>query len=632
MNPINLDSLPIIPENYDFKHLDSIDFKLLHSEMIETERRFVNGLVRYYQPKNIIELGVSYGGGTVNLLNAINDMPDSKLTSIDRINHWYKDESIPVGTAVSTVFPTLQDGKWRLIVGKDPSEVLDGLKERFDFAIIDTAHRHPIESLNFLCLLPHLKDGAIVILHDISLFALYPDSNPTCLASRILASSVVGPKLCPQTKSMPYISESEPVNNIIAFQITVETRKYVNNVFMVLSMPWEIFPMDRDIHHIRQCIINHYPASLVDEFNDAVMLNLAWIFSKGKTFSFNALMDKFNLLPKDTVFYGAGKGMMRIIDLYEASNKPFTYEIWDANADNISDIRGYKVYMPDFETHISNNRTMVITIKEKFTAGLVAKKLRAKGWHVIFGDEALWGIIPVDSITFPVEFSDADKEILSYVKSNNLTMVSDERLFATLSACKYAVLNNIEGDFVECGVWRGGNALIAAAVFKAYGANKKVWLFDTFEGFDDINPTEHDTLTSTGKQIDAVDMDTALEKYYDTSNCGNAIEDVQENFRAYNLLSENVIFVKGDVLKTLEGDNIPEKISILRLDTDLYESTKKEVEILYPKVEMGGVLIVDDYGYHDGARIAVEEYFSDRTKPMLQYIDNTGRLAIKIGS
>ena len=91
-------------------------------------------------------------------------------------------------------------------------------------------------------------------------------------------------------------------------------------------------------------------------------------------------------------------------------------------------------------------------------------------------------------------------------------------------------------------------------------------------------------------------------------------------------------FIKGDVCETLKSpQNIPEKISVLRLDTDWYESTKAELEELYPKLSNGGVLIIDDYGHWQGARKAVDEYFSSQQyKPLFNVIDRTGRSAIKI--
>ena len=99
-----------------------------------------------------------------------------------------------------------------------------------------------------------------------------------------------------------------------------------------------------------------------------------------------------------------------------------------------------------------------------------------------------------------------------------------------------------------------------------------------------------------------------------------------------NLKLDEIKFVKGDVSKTLRNKkNLPGKISILRLDTDFYQSTKSELEVLYPILNTGGVLIIDDYGHWEGARKAVDEYFAcSDYKPLFNVVDYTGRSAIKI--
>jgi hypothetical protein len=214
---------------------------------------------------------------------------------------------------------------------------------------------------------------------------------------------------------------------------------------------------------------------------------------------------------------------------------------------------------------------------------------------------------------FPVEFDDRDKAIVSYVARNELTMVSEERLFATVMACRHVCAGRVDGDFVECGVWRGGNALIAADVFSRLSPDRKVYLLDTFSGM--TQPGESD-VSRTG---------TAGEEGW----CAASIEEVRASFAARGLLA-NVVFVKGDVGETLRDPrNLPAHISVLRLDTDWYESTRLELEILYPLLRPGGVLMVDDYGYWQGARKAVDEYFSAGNRPFFHYVDHTGRAAIK---
>ncbi|WP_417067886.1 TylF/MycF/NovP-related O-methyltransferase [Niveibacterium terrae] len=233
---------------------------------------------------------------------------------------------------------------------------------------------------------------------------------------------------------------------------------------------------------------------------------------------------------------------------------------------------------------------------------------------------------PGASSPFPVELDREETELLASLKANRLTMTSFERLWATLMACKHVIDNNIPGDFVECGVWRGGNALLAAATFKRHGSDRKVYLFDTFEGMTE--PTEADR---EYRGDYARTLLEATERKGDSIWCIASLEDVRENFRKAGLLDDNVVFVKGDVCETLElSSNIPKQISVLRLDTDWYESTRKELEILYPRLSIGGSLMIDDYGHWAGSRQATDEYFADKHHhPFLQCIDYTGRSGIK---
>ena len=228
---------------------------------------------------------------------------------------------------------------------------------------------------------------------------------------------------------------------------------------------------------------------------------------------------------------------------------------------------------------------------------------------------------------FPVEMSRAEKNLFEYVRHNQLTMVSDERLFATILACKYVLAGEIDGDFVECGVWRGGNALLAAGIFKLHGADRRVILFDTFAGM--TAPTQVDTVAATGEF--ARTMHTSNQR--DTHNewCYASLDDVKHAFRCADLLTPNVVFVQGDVLHTLAiPENVPQTIAVLRLDTDWYESTRLELVTLYPRLSTGGVIMIDDYGYWAGARRATDEYFAGGSRPFFQYTDEGGRAGVKL--
>ena len=229
----------------------------------------------------------------------------------------------------------------------------------------------------------------------------------------------------------------------------------------------------------------------------------------------------------------------------------------------------------------------------------------------------------------PVEITDEEKAILAYVQDHQLTMTSPERAWTTLMACKHVADRDIPGDFVECGVWRGGNALIAAFVFKLYGANRRTFLFDTFEGMTE--PTDKDKRAADGTcaREEFLANQTASHNEW----CYASLEDVRGNFAKAGLLGDEVVFVKGDVSETLEQERmLPKQISVLRLDTDWYESTRKELEVLYPRLSVGGVLIIDDYGHWAGSKNATDEYFDrHNNRPFFQYVDYSGRAAVKVG-
>lgn len=181
------------------------------------------------------------------------------------------------------------------------------------------------------------------------------------------------------------------------------------------------------------------------------------------------------------------------------------------------------------------------------------------------------------------------------------TMTPEERIVDLFHSLEYIRLNNIEGDFVECGVWKGGNILGILEYLTFYNmTNNNVWLYDTFEGMT----TPED-----------IDIDYMGEKY-DNNNtetlCYSSIDEVKNNIQSTKYPMDKIKFIKGDICETLNFKvNRPQKISLLRLDTDWYKSTKKELEILYPLLSDKGVLIVDDYNHWQGCKEAVNEYFKN---------------------
>lgn len=233
-----------------------------------------------------------------------------------------------------------------------------------------------------------------------------------------------------------------------------------------------------------------------------------------------------------------------------------------------------------------------------------------------------YSIIPISNGLY----KDLDPEFSEiYIKTKDYSMTSVERMYALYKATQYIVKNNIEGDFVECGVWKGGSAmLIAYTLQKLEVKNRKIYLYDTFEGMSE--PTSKDL--SLGTKTKALDIWKRQQSEGVTDWCLAPVEEVQSNMKLTNYPESKVIYVKGPVEKTIPH-KVPTKIALLRLDTDWYESTKHELAHLYPILSSRGVLIIDDYGAWEGAKLAVDEYFSNH-QILLNRIDFTGRIGIKI--
>lgn len=207
------------------------------------------------------------------------------------------------------------------------------------------------------------------------------------------------------------------------------------------------------------------------------------------------------------------------------------------------------------------------------------------------------------------------------------TMTSPERIAALCGAVEYVVRCGIPGAFVECGVWRGGSSMAAALTLQQLGkTDLDLYLFDTFAGMPP--PTDADKVALTGEPAAAVlarsDRLTSYEWAY------APLDDVRRNLAGTGYPPERVRLVVGKVEDTVPA-HAPDPICILRLDTDWYESTRHELVHLFPRLAVGGVLIVDDYGHWSGARQAVDEYLAEqRVRMLLNRIDYTGRIGVKL--
>lgn len=181
------------------------------------------------------------------------------------------------------------------------------------------------------------------------------------------------------------------------------------------------------------------------------------------------------------------------------------------------------------------------------------------------------------------------------------TMIGDKRAHNIIDVV--AMTENIVGDVVDCGVWRGGSTILFKAAIDELGLNKKVWCCDTFNGFPKED-AERENVASPNFLIVPV-------------------EEVKYNFRKHGVSIQNVEFLKGKVQNTLASITGP--VSILRVDVDMYHPTKHCFDAIVPIMSPGGIIIVDDYGCNlYECKRAVDNFMKDNPKAVLHKIDNDG--------
>jgi hypothetical protein len=185
------------------------------------------------------------------------------------------------------------------------------------------------------------------------------------------------------------------------------------------------------------------------------------------------------------------------------------------------------------------------------------------------------------------------------------TMIGLKRLDNLQFCIEEVIRNNVQGDLIETGVWRGGAVIFMRAVLKAHGiTNRRVWVADSFEGLPAPNPSQY-----------PADKRDDLHKF---DFLRVSLEEVQANFARYGLLDEQVRFLKGWFRDTLPRAPI-QQLAVMRLDGDMYESTMDALSHLYPKLSVGGYCIIDDYSlkncrqavYDFRARYGIEDRIID---------------------
>ena len=238
------------------------------------------------------------------------------------------------------------------------------------------------------------------------------------------------------------------------------------------------------------------------------------------------------------------------------------------------------------------------------------------------------GLVKSYKDILPQEIPDDRAYAQIFDKISPYTMTARDGLettYALFQAVKYICQNNIPGDVVECGVWRGGSIMLVAYALDYFRDRRRdLYLYDTFAGMTE--PSEID-----------VDFDniayrprwTQITSQGGMMGFGDTLEGVKANLLRTGYPQRQMHFIVGDVLETIPA-TLPSRISLLRLDTDWYKSTLHELEHLYELLVPHGVLIVDDYGWCRGSRKATDEFFQRQSfKPMMNRVDQGPRMIIK---
>ncbi len=227
---------------------------------------------------------------------------------------------------------------------------------------------------------------------------------------------------------------------------------------------------------------------------------------------------------------------------------------------------------------------------------------------------------------YPADFTDEDRQICEIVRPYTMARHVD-RIYSVINAARYVVQSGIEGALVECGVWRGGMMMAAALALKHLDRmDRDLYLFDTFAGMVQPGELDRDARGNLAEES----FRKAPKRGEGVDWCFASVDEVKGNMATTGFPKERLHFIQGKVEDTIP-ENAPDRISVLRLDTDWYESSLHEMVHLFPRLQRGGVLILDDYGFWQGSRKATDEYFQKHGIAFhLVRVDSSSRVGVKI--
>ena len=233
------------------------------AEMTASERVFLTRLILQAKPRKILELGVSAGGSSALILNAIQDMPDTEFHSVEYSATWWVGANLPSGFLIEKRFPEWRS-RWQLHMPRTAAEHIRDIGGGIDFCLIDTVHLLPGEMLDFLMIFPYLASNAIVVIHDTALQTV----APLCYSNILLFQTLRGTRMMPdETEQIGF-----PYSNIGAVRLAEEQE--IADIFRLLTLPWQHYmPTDHDLSVIRALFAEHYDAKMLALYDCACSAN-----------------------------------------------------------------------------------------------------------------------------------------------------------------------------------------------------------------------------------------------------------------------------------------------------------------------------------------------------------------------
>jgi len=250
--------------------------------MWDNQREFLNGIVRRYRPKKIVEIGVNRGCSSSIILNAIQDFDDSHLYSIDLNAQDF------VGDCVKNLFPNFLS-KWTLYKGNIAAKYMEEIGKDIDMALIDSAHFEPGEILDFIIVLPFLSEEAIIVMHDIANQITVPKKAKNSYGKRnewapyIIFNSIRGKTFLPSGQKIL-------IHDIGAKKLDINQSRYFHDYFRVLGGQWQYFPKEEHIKLLTEYFKKYYDSDCLNIFNETVNFNREFVKNnkKGNLYSFNS--------------------------------------------------------------------------------------------------------------------------------------------------------------------------------------------------------------------------------------------------------------------------------------------------------------------------------------------------------